>query len=98
MAGMDHEVEPSSTPVYSSNFFITAEQVSLGTSPNHSSNNNLQSEIMQEFASIMMEQHHNSCKGFERCQVHRLWGLQSQDSHQCNYNFDMPAHHNKRAR
>ena len=94
MAGIDHKVEPSSTPVYSSNFFITAEQVGLGTSPNHSFNNNLQSEIMQEFASIMMEQRR---KGFKRRQDHRLQGLQLQDFCQCNYNFDMSAHHIKLA-
>ena len=36
-----------------------------------SSSNHLQMEIMQEFASIMMEQCHNSCCGFEKGQDKR---------------------------
>jgi hypothetical protein len=62
--------EASNHPVYMSDFFITPDQVGLGTlAPADAT---LQSEIMQEFASIMMEQRRNSRKGFEKHKDRRL--------------------------
>ena len=61
----EYHIQLPSTPLTITKFFITAEQVSLAPI---SSTKTVQTEIMQEFASVMMEQHHNSHRGFERCQ------------------------------
>lgn len=61
----EYHIQLPSTPLTITKFFITAEQVSLAPI---SSTKTVQTEIMQEFASVMMEQRHNSHRGFERCQ------------------------------
>jgi hypothetical protein len=60
----------TSTPVYTADFHITPEQVGL-SSTTHSLSSEVQNGIMQEFASIMMEQRQNSRRGFEQRQNKR---------------------------
>ena len=62
---VEYHIQLSSTPLAITELFITAEQVGLAPI---SSTNTVQMEIMQEFASVMMEQRCNSHQGFERCQ------------------------------
>ena len=65
----EYHVQLTSTPLTVSKFYISAEQVRLTTT---TSTGNIQTEIMQEFASVMMEQRCNSRRGFEKCQDRQL--------------------------
>jgi hypothetical protein len=67
-----YHVEISNTPVHIADFFITAEQVGLAPSIPDTASNNLHSEIVEEFAAVMMEQRRNSRRGFEKRQGKRL--------------------------
>ena len=61
----EYHVQLTSTPLTISEFYISAKQVRLTTTI---STGNIQTEIMQEFALVMMKQHHNSHQGFEKHQ------------------------------
>ena len=66
-----YKFDISTTPVHIVDFFITPEQVGIVTN-NNSASNTLHSEIVKEFAAIMMEQRHNSRRGFKKRQGKRL--------------------------
>jgi hypothetical protein len=58
----EYEAQISNVPVRVTDFFITADQVGLAPPPTHADES--QTEIVQEFASLMAEQRRNSRKGF----------------------------------
>ena len=67
----EYQVDIYDNPVNLNDFHITAEQVGLApTTPDSSSS--ASREIIQEFATIMMEQRRNSRRGFENRQDRRL--------------------------
>ena len=68
----EYHVDICTNPINLDNFHITAEQVGLAPPHYESSNNPVNREIIQEFATIMMEQRRNSRRGFENRQDRRL--------------------------
>ena len=68
----EYQVDITTTPVSLVDFFITPEQVGLAGNHDNSATNTLHSEIVEEFAAVMMEQRRNSRRGFEKRQGKRL--------------------------
>ena len=62
----------SQFPVPITDFFITPDQVGLCGPAKDESTTSLQCEITQEFTAVMMEQRHNSHRGFEQQQERRV--------------------------
>ena len=56
----EYHVQLSNVPVYVTDFYITGDQVGLANPRQDEAPNHLHNEIMQEFASIMMEERRNS--------------------------------------
>jgi hypothetical protein len=68
----DHFVEISTSPICISDFFITPEQVGLVSEGRTNENSALQNEIVQEFASIMMDKRRHQRRGFQDRRDKRL--------------------------
>ena len=70
---LGHFVELPHTPVCLTNFFITPEQVGLGPDlRNDSTSAGVQNEIMQEFATMMMDKRRSQRRGYEERREKRL--------------------------
>jgi len=58
-------VQPSTHPIFIQDFYITPQQAGLVTDIPATITTDLQSEITQEFATIMLERRHSQHRGYE---------------------------------
>ena len=84
-------------PVHIADFHITPDQVGLSTN-SHPLSPNIQNEILQEFAAMMVDQRKRSHRGYEQCQERRLWELAQEASTKPGGLLSMLNFKGKRAR